>query len=107
EERQFGFRLRATRLVRYKETLRLPDGWSVESVPDPVELDSPAAALAFEAHVEGGFLTYEFELTLKKHIVPPEDYAEFKKTLDSMNQLSKEWIVCTVDRSTATHADVR
>ncbi|MCH8963704.1 MAG: DUF3857 domain-containing protein [Planctomycetes bacterium] len=107
KERQFGFRLRATRLIRYKETLRLPDGWSVESVPDPVDLDSPAAALSFEAHAEGGFLTYEFELTLKKHIIPPEDYAEFKKTLDSMKQLSKEWIVCTVDRSATTHADVR
>jgi len=107
EERQFGFRLRATRLVRYKETLRLPDGWSVESLPESIELDSPAAALSFRVQAEGGLLTYEFELTLKKHIVPPEDYAEFKKTLDSMKQLSKEWIVCTVGRSAATHADVR
>ena len=79
----------------------------MESVPDSVELDSPAAALSFEARVEGGFLTYEFELTLKKHIVPPEDYAEFKKALDSMKQLSKEWIVCTIDQTTAAQADVR
>ena len=76
-------------------------------MPDPIELDSPAVALSFEARAEGGLLTYEFELTLKKHIVPPEDYAEFKKTLDAMKQLSKEWIVCTVGRSAATHADVR
>ena len=97
DERQFGMKLRATRLVRYKETLKLPRGWSITHLPEPIALDSPAASLTFEALAGDGMLTYEFELALKKHIVPPEDYPEFKKVLDSVRKLSEEWFVCTVD----------
>ena len=29
-------------------------------------------------------------------VVPAEDYPEYKKAIDTMNELSDEWIVCTV-----------
>lgn len=107
DERQFGMKLRATRLLRYKETLKLPRGWNVIHLPEPVAIDSPAVSLTFEAAAGDGMLTYEFELALKKHIVPPEDYPEFKKALDAVRMLSEEWFVCTVNEPASEQAAVR
>jgi hypothetical protein len=96
KERKHGMRFWATRLVRYEETLRLPSGWKVVHVPEPKTLDSAAAALTFEATPGDGTLTYKFDITLKKGVVPAEDYPDFKKAVDTMNELSDEWIICTV-----------
>ena len=96
DERQFGMRLRATRLVRYEETLKLPPGWTVEHVPEKQSLDSGSASLTFEATPGEGALTYRFEIAFKNHIVPPEDYAEFKKALETMKEITDGWVVCTV-----------
>jgi hypothetical protein len=96
KERKYGLRFWATRLVRYEETLKLPQGWKVIHVPEAKTLDSPSAALKFEATPGDGRLTYHFEIKLKKGVVPAEDYPEYKKAIDTMNELSDEWIVCTV-----------
>ena len=34
DERTYGMRLRATRHIRYEETVELPDGWNVERLPE-------------------------------------------------------------------------
>ncbi len=51
KEREFGMRLRATRKVRYTETVKLPAGWKIVRVPDPVTLDSGSVSLTFEATI--------------------------------------------------------
>lgn len=94
EEREFGMRMRATRLVRYEETVKLPAGWVVDHVPEAQTLDSGSASLAFDATPGDGELTYRFEISIKNQIIPPKDYVEFKKAIDTMNELSDEWIVC-------------
>ncbi|MGB2987998.1 MAG: DUF3857 domain-containing protein [Phycisphaerae bacterium] len=96
KERNYGMRFWATRLVRYEETLKLPDGWKVVHVPETKTLDSESASLTFEATPGDGTLTYRFEFTLKKGVVPAEDYPGYKEAIDMINELSKEWIVCTV-----------
>ncbi len=98
EKRDLGLRMRASRLVRYEETLKLPPGWKVERVPEKKTLDSGSAALTFEATPGEGTLTYRFEITLKNHIVPPGDYADFKKAIETMKDITKDWIVCTVQQ---------
>jgi hypothetical protein len=96
DKRDFGLRMRATRLIRYEETVKLPPGWKVERVPEKKTLDSGSAALTFEATPGDGTVTYRFELTIKNHIVPPADYPDFKKALDAMKDITKDWVVCTV-----------
>ncbi|MFH0980171.1 MAG: DUF3857 domain-containing protein [Planctomycetota bacterium] len=97
EKREFGMRMRATRLVRYEETLKLPPGWKVKHVPDKKTLDSGSAALTFEATPGEGTLTYRFELALKNHIIPPKDYPDWKKAVEAMKEITEAWIVCTVE----------
>jgi hypothetical protein len=106
KDRDFDYRMRATRLVRYEETIKLPDGWVVEQLPDPREVDSPSATLKFEASRNGAELTYSFEFALKNHTIPAEDYTQVKEAIDTMKKLTDDWIVCRVgeERSAASHA---
>ncbi len=99
KERKYGTRFWATRMVRYEETLKLPAGWKIAHVPDSKELDSGSAGLSFEAIPGDGQLTYRFEMRLKNGVVPAKDYKGYKKAIDTMKELSSEWIVCTTGGS--------
>ncbi len=101
KERKYGMYFWATRLVRYEETLKLPPGWEVEHVPPAKSLDFGSASLSFEAEPGDGTLTYRFELTLKSPVVSAEDYPDYKKVIDAMNELSDEWIVCAAGKPDA------
>ncbi|MFQ5590894.1 MAG: DUF3857 domain-containing protein [Phycisphaerae bacterium] len=95
-ERRYAMRFWATRLVRYEETLELPEGWKVEQVPQARTIDTPSASVTFEAEPGDDSLTYRFEFALKKGVIPAEEYAGYKQAVDAMHQLSDEWIVCAV-----------
>ncbi len=96
KEREYAMRMRATRLVRYEETIRLPSGWKVDHVPEAKKIESPSADLSFEVTPGDESLTYRFELAIKNHIIPPEDYPEFRKAIHAMKEISDEWVVCTI-----------
>jgi len=102
KEREFGLRMRATRFVRYEETIRLPDGWSCVTYPEPCSYDSPSASVQFEITPGDGRLTYTFELTLKDHIIAPDDYPGFKKVIDMMHEIGDGWVVCTAPERPAS-----
>lgn len=105
EERSHGMRLRATRLVRYEETIELPPGWTVTKTPDPVSMDSPAVSLTFEATPDDGKLTYHFELVIKGKTVKPDDYPDYRKTMLAMNKIADGWVVCGRSRGPGEIAD--
>ena len=46
-------------------------------------------------------LTYRLEMKVKNNIIPPEDYAGFKKAMDTVNELKDEWIICSVGADAA------
>jgi transglutaminase-like putative cysteine protease len=94
-EREYPLRLRATRLVRYEETIALPPGWKVAEAPEARSFDSPSASLDFEIIPGEGELTYRFEFVLKDHIVPAENYEGFKKAIDMMHEIADAWVLCT------------
>jgi hypothetical protein len=107
EERKFGLRLRAARLLKIQETVKLPPGWKVVHVPEDQELNSGQVAYTFEATTEDDRLTYRCEMTIKNNIIPPEDYAGYKKAIEALKGLADEWIVCRVedtDAASAKHA---
>ena len=95
EERKYGIYYWATRMVRYEETIKLPSGWQVQHVPEPQSMDSDVAALSFKATPGDGELTYRFEFTLKKGLISPEEYPDYKKAVDKMYDIAEDWIVCT------------
>ena len=98
-ERQFGLRLRATRLIIYEETIKLPEGWKVVEAPKARSCDSPSASMSFQITPGEGELTYRFQFTLRDHIVPAENYDGFREAIEMMNAIADEWVVCTTENS--------
>jgi hypothetical protein len=96
KERKYDVRFWATRMLSYEETLKLPDGWEIEHVPQKKSLDSGSASLTFEAEPGDGALTYRFKFALKNGVVPAGDYPGYREAVEAMHELADEWIVCTV-----------
>jgi hypothetical protein len=101
ETRKHPLRLSATRRVLFEETIRLPQGWTVEHLPDMQALDGPVAALRFEAEKTDHQLSYVCELTIKQRRIPPADYANYKQVVDAFNKLADAVIVCKWEPTSA------
>lgn len=97
DQRKYGLTLLATRLARFKETLRLPEGWTVIAQPDPVEIDGPSAGLRFAIEVAPGEISYSCELSVKHWTIPPDEYGNFKEVMDKFEELTGRTIVCQVE----------
>ncbi|UCE61390.1 MAG: DUF3857 domain-containing protein [Phycisphaerales bacterium] len=106
KERKYGMRFWASRLIRYEETLKLPDGWKVVHVPKAKELDSGSASLSFEATPGDSTLTYRFEFALKNGVIPAADYPGYKEAVDAMNEIAGDWIVYTEGEAVTDAAGV-
>lgn len=65
--------------LREQITVRLPKGYVVEDIVPKVKLTSPAADYAVTYKVSGGTLVATREFVRKTNIVPPDEYAVFKK----------------------------
>lgn len=94
ESRTYGMRLRATRRVRYEETVLLPDGWEIVDRPEDRTLNSPVADFAFSATTRGSSLTYTMQLDVKQHLVAPAEYPKYREAIQAMNKIADAWIVC-------------
>ncbi|MCG3139089.1 MAG: hypothetical protein HJJLKODD_02967 [Phycisphaerae bacterium] len=93
DQRQFDLRLRATRQVRYEDTIQLPSGWQVVQRSDNVQLETPTATLDFSSELTVGQLHYRLELTVKQHQVTARDYPDLKKVLSKLQELAGQWVV--------------
>lgn len=59
--------------------VKIPAGYTVDDVPDPVNVDAGFATYHSVVKAEGGMLHYQRELVLKQVTLPPTDYAELMK----------------------------
>jgi hypothetical protein len=60
-------------------SVKIPPGYAVDDVPDPVNVDAGFATYRSEVKAEGGVLDYRRELVLKQVTLPAGDYAELMK----------------------------
>jgi len=97
ETRKYGISLLATRQARFEETLRLPSGWTVVEKPEPVDIDGPSAALHFDIETPPGQVRYTCELTVKRWIIPPDEYANFKEVIDKFEELAGRTVACQLE----------
>jgi transglutaminase-like putative cysteine protease len=94
-ERKYGLRLWATRKARFEETVKLPAGWEVSQLPDAVDMDGPSAALQFKIESQPGQLHYTCELVVKRWIIPPAEYANYKEVIDKFEELAGRVVACS------------
>jgi transglutaminase-like putative cysteine protease len=93
-ERQYGYRLRATRGIHYEETMRLPDGWKVDELPPAKDIDTPVALLKFSAKGEGNSVTYTLDFEARQHQVAAEDYPKLREALTALQELADARLIC-------------
>ena len=59
--------------------VRIPAGYAIDEVPDPVNVDAGFASYRSEVKVDGNTLRYSREYVLKKLDLDPDQYAALKK----------------------------
>jgi hypothetical protein len=91
-ERTFPLKLRATRRIRYDETIELPPGWTAESLPPDVRTVGKTASLTFTAKAEGNRIRYAFEFEAKVQTVVARDVAELRQVLVEARKLADAFI---------------
>jgi transglutaminase-like putative cysteine protease len=94
EEREQPLFLWCPSQLQVRERLRLPAGWRVENLPDPCDLDGPAASLAARWTDDGdGSLLFEKNLSVKLRTLPTEQYKQFREVIQALKALPDERIV--------------
>lgn len=66
--------------------VQIPEGYSVESIPDDVELDTPWACFSSSSVHSGSSVTIVQSLSFKKYRSGKESYPEFKEFIRKINQ---------------------
>jgi transglutaminase-like putative cysteine protease len=97
DERKYPLRIRATRQIQFIETLQLPEGWRVVSVPENKTLDGPAADLKFEINHDASEITYECQVDIKSHLISPDEYGNYKEVIEALNELGEQYVICQVE----------
>jgi len=59
--------------------VKIPAGYAVDDVPDPVNVDVGFATYHSEVKAEGGTLHYQREYVLKKVVLDPGEYGQLRK----------------------------
>jgi hypothetical protein len=95
-------RMRATRLLSYTDTLTLPDGWSVEDLPEERSIDNDVAGLEFMVEQQGRELHYTYQVTIKKQVIPADQYEAYCQVSEALHELADAWVVCRTDQAGAS-----
>lgn len=101
EKRTLPIRMRSTRRMEFVESVTLPAGWQVATLPPERFIDGPAASIRFRAAQAGGKVEYTCVVDLKKRTVPPDEYANFKQVIDAMKDVCDAYVVCSVEAGRA------
>lgn len=79
KERVYPLDLSRTRVVRDVFEVQLPAGYTVDELPDPVQLDTSFASYSSRSEFKDNTLRYTREYTVRKVELPAEDYGELQR----------------------------
>lgn len=93
EVRNYGFRTRCSKLVEIAETIKLPSGMKVKSLPEFEEVDSEYSKFEAVYNKTGNSITFKANHVIGKRIFTPEDWVDFRKALIQRVSLSEKKII--------------
>jgi hypothetical protein len=93
ETRTQGVQLGAPRMMDVTETLKLPEGYRIETMPRNRSLDGPAASLAARFEALEGRMDLTYRLIVKRREIPPADYANFREIVRQAKALPDDLVV--------------
>ncbi len=85
-ERKLPFDLESEIYDHFEVKVLLPKGFTVERMPEPLRIETEYADFELECSLgdDGHTLFWLQQMTIKKTVVPPEDYEAFKKSYDTL-----------------------
>ena len=66
--------------------------------------DEQVSALAFKTEKRDGALHCTYEVAIKNHMIPAEDYEGYYEVNKKLRELADSWVVCQVDGTLASRA---
>ena len=72
-------------LYRKQVSIRLPEGFSVDEMPEPLKSESGFASFSLTFHREPGRLVMQEELRTEAVTLPAGQYSEVKKFFDTFS----------------------
>ncbi len=73
--------------------IKLPEGLSVDEMPDPVKLDVPFGSYVTSYEVKDGHLHFYRSLTVRNVIIPPTQYEAVKKFFSAVRSAEQSPVV--------------
>ncbi len=101
DDRQYGVALLASRQALIEETIELPADWTPVDLPESVEIDGPSAALKFELEQTSSGLRYTCDFQVKRWLIPPDEYENYKEVIEKFEELSDLIIECELEGARA------
>lgn len=92
-ERKYPLRLSSTREVICEETITFPEGLQVKFTPEEIDAEGPVISVTSTYEAETDEIQFLMELDIKKKQVSPEEYPDFKQTVEKLKKLQEQWIV--------------
>ncbi len=93
EEKQYGFRIRSSKLIELKETIKLPKYKKAVYLPEADEVSGNGAEFEGGYKLNGRTLELNEKIVLKKRIFEREDWPSFRMAVKAQNKLAEEKII--------------
>ncbi|MEO1053556.1 MAG: DUF3857 domain-containing protein, partial [Bacteroidota bacterium] len=78
---------------KYNSVVRIPEGYQIEELPQPINIDNDLAKISFTTKKLGDMVQSEAILVIKKAVYSSEEYQELKDLYDASIQKFNEQIV--------------
>ncbi|MFO7889560.1 MAG: DUF3857 domain-containing transglutaminase family protein [bacterium] len=87
EERDYGFRIRCSKLIDFQENIKLPSGYKISYTPEFDSVQGTAADFSCSYNKKGSKLTFKQTLSLKKRIYSAREWPNFQKAVNSVKKV--------------------
>ncbi len=93
EDRKNPMELNNTNLFKRYYQLSIPEGYTVDYLPENGSFEHPDFSFFIKYHQEGDKLIYEFEIALKSLFVEPESHEDWNKFIRSLRKNYQQTII--------------
>jgi hypothetical protein len=91
--RDYGFRIRCSKLVEFDETITLPSGLRAETLPASVSLTAAPASFSAEYSMNGNHLRFTAVHRMEKRVYEAADWPDFRAAMLARKNLGETPVI--------------
>ena len=93
EDRDLGFRTGCSKLSELSETIKLPKGFKIKNLPEYECVEGSGATFEAKYNLKKSILKFSEKFVQKKRVYKPEDWDSFRKSVNSVNDVSDDILI--------------